>query len=67
MAKTYDITIRSAPAADRTYLGESLAAGIDEQICGSSPDEALGYIIRDLWLRGALDSPVKLNIEIESD
>ena len=34
---------------------------------GQSPDEALGYAIREMWLAGALDKPVTIDLVMETD
>jgi hypothetical protein len=50
---TIHITIRER-ADGYTAQGHSGDHG-DEEACGKSPDEALGYAIRQLWLAGELD------------
>jgi len=34
---------------------------------GASPDEALGYAIREHWLNGTFDRPITLELDIASD
>lgn len=37
---------------------------IDQGSPGASPDEALGHLIREMWLWGTLEGPVKMDINL---
>ena len=51
---------------------EGYVAGIKQEgdgypYAGASPDEALGYAIREHWLGGAFKGPIKLELDIASN
>lgn len=50
--------------------GNLYAAQIKEEktpFSGSSPDEALGHLVRERWLDGTFDELVKIELDIRSD
>jgi len=63
--KRVEITVRPTDAgwvADVEAMPASDQFGPEEHP-GSSPDEALGYAIRDMWLAGWLDDPICITLD----
>lgn len=46
------------------YSDDFYRATCGSEYLGVSPDEALGYCIRELWLGGTFLKPVKLELDL---
>lgn len=54
--------------ADEEYTpGLTEAEKMDQGDVGCSPDEALGGLIRDMWLAGHFDTPVKIEFDFRTE
>lgn len=57
-----DLHVRPVPVS----LGGGFEAiGMGGQYKGANCDEALGYAIKEAWLDGRLDNPIKINLSFD--
>lgn len=61
------ITIQVRQGSPSIYVSRVKDATPHFPYRGTSPDEAIGHLMRELWLGGGFDQPVLIDFDIQSD